>query len=322
MDAHETLCQNPTCRHTLQQIPGGHRRRLYCDDTCRQQAFRARQVAEQGRQCAEQVKTWGSFQPATIDYLVSMFVFGGQEQEAGARKLAALIREEQGGLHELQERYRAYVARTNERLEALTGELAAARQERERSAKPKPLAKSERQELEQARADLLRLYQERARGSEEIHRLSELAHELGAKLGAARNRITELESSGQQGQAPAPSDAVEKLLRLGERVRKLEQQVEIQRQQLGQYHQRFYPSSLAVAQQRLMALGAALHYKILLKYDAHAVEVGSGEQTWREFASHADLEGLSQAILQAQFLFENLRSLGMVGNRDSQAETH
>ena len=86
-------------------------------------------------------------------------------------------------------------------------------------------------------------------------------------------------------------------------------------------HARFYPSSLAVAEQKLMALGAAMNYKILLKYDSHAVEVPSGEAAWREFATHANYDDLAQAILQAQYLFDNLYALGMVGKRDNQVKT-
>jgi hypothetical protein len=108
-----------------------------------------------------------------------------------------------------------------------------------------------------------------------------------------------------------------KLAQAGERISKLERQVDVQRQQLGQYHRRFYPSSRAVAEQRLMALGAALNYKILLKYDNVAVEVPSGEQAWGEFATHACYEDVAQAILQAQYLFDNLQALGMLAKRDS-----
>lgn len=62
----------------------------------------------------------------------------------------------------------------------------------------------------------------------------------------------------------ASSGNRKKLAQASARISKLEGHVEIQRQRLGQYYQRFYPSSLAVAAQRLMALGAALNYKLLL----------------------------------------------------------
>jgi septal ring factor EnvC (AmiA/AmiB activator) len=58
-----------------------------------------------------------------------------------------------------------------------------------------------------------------------------------------------------------------KLTQAAHRIEKLEQQVAIQRQRLGQYYQQLYPSSLAEAEERLLALGAAVNYKRLLKYN-------------------------------------------------------
>ena len=145
-------------------------------------------------------------------------------------------------------------------------------------------------------------------------RLSELTGEL------AKRRQEQERAAGQEKQHNI-DDYREKLAQAGQRVAKLEKQLDIQRQQISQYHARFYPSSLAVAEQKLMALGAAMNYKILLKYDSQAVEVPSGEAAWREFATHANYEEVAQAILQAQFLFDNLYALGMVGKRDNQVKT-
>lgn len=273
----ESHCKNPSCKRQLPPpASGGHRTREYCDDTCRQTARRVRLEGVRRKLCIEQVRNWGTFQPATVEYLANLLVVKNEESEKAARRLAGMMVSEQGqaratltgeqaqeraklhgyldgpylestqwlfvrvfqtgqvepneirevihqergaeyarlrqhiteleqeladtcqGRDQVQERFRHYVAMTNERLETLSGELAAARQERERSAKPKSLAKGERQELEQARADLLRLYQERARGNEEIHRLSELVYDLQRDLGAARHRIAELESESKR----------------------------------------------------------------------------------------------------------------------------
>jgi hypothetical protein len=92
MDANAMLCQNPSCQHQVKQVGGGHRQRLYCSETCRQQAFRARQVAARRRRCVEQVQEWGNFQAATVDYLVDLLMMRNEE---GARRLAALIVSEQ-----------------------------------------------------------------------------------------------------------------------------------------------------------------------------------------------------------------------------------
>mgnify|MGYP002401583164 CR=1 FL=1 len=144
-------------------------------------------------------------------------------------------------------------------------------------------------------------------------RLSELTGEL------AKRRQEQERAAGQEDQRNI-EDYREKLVQASARINKLEGQVEIQRQRLGQYYQRFYPSSLAVAEQKLMVLGAAMNYKILLKYDSQAVGVGSGEDAWREFATHANYEDVAQAIVQAQFLFDNLYALGMLGKRDDQVK--
>ena len=39
--ANETRCKNPSCGKPVHQIPG-HRRREYCNDTCKQTAYRLR----------------------------------------------------------------------------------------------------------------------------------------------------------------------------------------------------------------------------------------------------------------------------------------
>jgi hypothetical protein len=100
----------------------------------------------------------------------------------------------------------------------------------------------------------------------------------------------------------------EKLMQAARRIEKLERQVEVQRQKIGQYHQRFYPSSLAVAEERLLALGAMVNYKRLLKYNEHTVDIGAGAEAWRDFAKSADYDTLAQAILQAQRFYENLEA--------------
>jgi hypothetical protein len=144
-------------------------------------------------------------------------------------------------------------------------------------------------------------------------RLSELTGEL------AKRRQEQERAAGQEDQHNIKAYR-EKLAQASARINKLEGQVEVQRQRLGQYYQRFYPSSLAVASQKLMALGAAMNYKILLKYDSQAVGVGSGEAAWQEFATQANYDEVAQAIVQAQYLFDNLYALGMLGKRDNQVK--
>ncbi len=42
-------CQN--CEKPLEQLPGGHRRRVYCSELCRQQAYRTRIVQREKERC-------------------------------------------------------------------------------------------------------------------------------------------------------------------------------------------------------------------------------------------------------------------------------
>ena len=140
-------------------------------------------------------------------------------------------------------------------------------------------------------------------------RIAELEQERGrlrekqlARVEKLKARITHLEQeqvqqSTQPENTPNVEACLEKLTQAGHRIEKLERQVEIQRQRLGQYYQRFYPSSLAVATERLLALGAAVNYRRLIKYNDLTVEIASGAEAWRECATHADVETLSLAIL-------------------------
>ncbi len=59
----------------------------------------------------------------------------------------------------------------------------------------------------------------------------------------------------------------------------------------------------------MLTLGAAVNYKRLLKYNELTVEIASGAEAWREFATHADYDQLSLAILQAQRLYDSLSAL-------------
>jgi hypothetical protein len=154
-------------------------------------------------------------------------------------------------------------------------------------------------------------------GQVEPHEMREVIHqERGAENERLRHRIAELEREVTQQRAmnaepEAHQNALacqEKLTQAGRRISKLEQQVEVQRQRLGWYYQRLYPSSQAVAEEKLLALGAALGYKRLLKYNELKMEIAPGVEAWREFAAHADIDQLSLAIQQAQRFYENLEA--------------
>jgi hypothetical protein len=109
----------------------------------------------------------------------------------------------------------------------------------------------------------------------------------------------------------------EKLTQAGHRIEKLESQVEVQRQKLGHYYQRFYPSSLAMAEEKLLALGILVNYWRLLKYNDLTVDIASGPAAWRECAKADDYDQLSLAILQAQRFYEHLEATRSPAKRDN-----
>jgi len=125
----------------LEQVAGGHRRREYCDENCRQTAFRLRREQQHKDVVA---RRWQAFTPGTQQFLDWLAQKYGETVAASVeivlRHEVALARETgneqeledaRQGLAEVQERFRAYVATTNKRLEDLTSELAARRQEQE-----------------------------------------------------------------------------------------------------------------------------------------------------------------------------------------------
>ena len=100
-----TRCQGPACNRTFVLIPG-HRRRLYCSDTCKMAAHRARIAAEnQVRYEAQQLEQalrereelrlrWGDLPPEAFDLLRSLRMTYGivlAEQVAG---VLTMVRDE------------------------------------------------------------------------------------------------------------------------------------------------------------------------------------------------------------------------------------
>ncbi len=59
-----TQCQYELCNRPIQQVPGGHRKRRYCDDNCKQGAYRLRlERAERERKEQAMKERWGDFTP-------------------------------------------------------------------------------------------------------------------------------------------------------------------------------------------------------------------------------------------------------------------
>jgi hypothetical protein len=71
-----TRCKNPACKRLVAQNGGGHRKREYCDDTCRQAARRLR-VEQTHRE--EVDRRWATFTPETrgfLDWTSTRYSFG------------------------------------------------------------------------------------------------------------------------------------------------------------------------------------------------------------------------------------------------------
>jgi len=58
----------------------------------------------------------------------------------------------------------------------------------------------------------------------------------------------------------------------------------------------------------------------VLKYNDLTVEVASGVEAWREFATHANIDDLALAIEQAQRFYENLEATRSPAKRDNQVD--
>jgi hypothetical protein len=59
-------CAYEHCQRPIEVIPGGHRRREYCNDTCRQAAHRLRKQHEQREQQAERNRIWTKYQSPSL----------------------------------------------------------------------------------------------------------------------------------------------------------------------------------------------------------------------------------------------------------------
>jgi hypothetical protein len=78
-----TRCQS--CGREIVQIGGGHRRRTYCDDTCKQRAYLARR--EQARLSSLRA-LWAAYLPETQEFLVFLI---RHYSEDFARRVASII---------------------------------------------------------------------------------------------------------------------------------------------------------------------------------------------------------------------------------------
>ena len=374
MDEHTssgTRCKNPSCGRLLAQNGGGHCKREYCDDACRQTARRHR--LEQAHR-DEVDRRWATFTAETrsfLDWLTTRYSFGKDLAYAVElaihretdRYSAESSAQFEPAMAALREKQLSRVERLQARIHLLEQEaekpqpraILSVEQARERArlhgyldgsylestqrlfvsvfqtgrTEPNEVREAIHQErgaetdrLRQCIAELEQELADTSQGRDQVQerfreyvcmtneRLSELTGEL------AKRRQEQERAAGQEDQRNS-EDYREKLMVAGQRTAKLEKQVDIQRQQIAQYHARFYPSSLAVAAEKLLALGALLNYKPLLTYDELTVEIAAGAQAWQVFARSANYDDMAQAILQAGRLEQRMAEQ-RGGKRDHQ----
>lgn len=82
-------CKREGCHNLVEQVPGSHRQRQYCSDSCKQNDYRQR-VREKllAQRQAELRERWGDLLPETLEELDSMLRELG---EAAAHRMVATI---------------------------------------------------------------------------------------------------------------------------------------------------------------------------------------------------------------------------------------
>ncbi len=86
-------CAYEHCQRPIEAVPGGHRRREYCNDTCRQAAHRLRKQREQREQPAEVSRIWTKYQSPRLCAVLERV--RREQGEAALMRLIVAIDEEQ-----------------------------------------------------------------------------------------------------------------------------------------------------------------------------------------------------------------------------------
>jgi len=86
-------CAYEHCQRPIEAVPGGHRRREYCNDTCRQAAYRLRKQREQREQPAEVSRIWTKYQSPRLCAVLERV--RREQGEAALMRLIVAIDEEQ-----------------------------------------------------------------------------------------------------------------------------------------------------------------------------------------------------------------------------------
>lgn len=85
-------CAYEHCQRPIEVIPGGHRRKEYCNDACRQAAHRLRKQRDQREQHAEMNRIWTKYQSPRLCAVLEQI--RREQGEAALRRLIVAIDEE------------------------------------------------------------------------------------------------------------------------------------------------------------------------------------------------------------------------------------
>lgn len=88
----QTQCDGPGCDNLINQQPGGHRRRRFCTDDCKQRAYRDRREERHQQEIRER---WADFSPETQQYL-DWLVKRNDDRREFVEGIEAVIRRERG----------------------------------------------------------------------------------------------------------------------------------------------------------------------------------------------------------------------------------
>jgi hypothetical protein len=195
-----TYCAYEHCQRPIEVIPGGHRRKEYCNDTCRQAAHRLRRQREQRERHAEMNRIWTKYQSPRLCAVLERV--RREQEEAALMRLIVAIDEEQWYTQARADSGARSIELTQEREQRLLRHIDALERELLRVQGVVPAAEDTQvSERNATRKDLLA----RLRALEVENAILQLyrpAHEEAAyvQLGRADVRIRDLEYYQREGE--------------------------------------------------------------------------------------------------------------------------
>jgi chromosome segregation ATPase len=276
------ICKYRGCKDPLDQRPGqGGRKKEFCNDQCRQAEHRARIQDESALAAEQEVRTWGTFQPATLEQIAGYISAGSRET---ARKMADLfLAEQQAGQGD------------NARVADLERELAHLQTRMDKQFIKKTDHKADLTELEQARVDLRQLRKEQGPMQEEIHQLMQKGLSLKMHLETAQERIKNLELERT------------KTTPVQEPGQGLEQVQESYRQYVATTNERISQMSGELARYRQEQESGALP-DTLAKMERMRSQIAELESKlrWQEDANHALARSRNEFLMERKTLQDEL----------------